>query len=80
MLTVGERHVFSGSWDKTIRVWDAETLTCLKTLEGHGEAVLALAVGPQHLISGVLKLPDDLFCLCVTTNFHALSFSLIVGH
>ena len=62
VLTVGERHVFSGSWDKTIRVWDAETLTCMKTLEGHGEAVLALAVGPQHLISGTADLPGRSFC------------------
>ena len=42
----------AGSWDKTIRVWDAETLECLKVLEGHGEAVLALAVGDTFLVSG----------------------------
>jgi len=25
----------SGSWDKTVRVWDSKTGTCLQTLEGH---------------------------------------------
>ena len=30
VLTVGSRHVFSGSWDKTIRVWDIDTLECIK--------------------------------------------------
>lgn len=30
VLAVGDRHVFSGSWDKTIRVWDLETLECTK--------------------------------------------------
>jgi WD40 repeat protein len=30
VLAVGERQVFSGSWDKTIRVWDLDTLECSK--------------------------------------------------
>ena len=30
VLAVGERHMFSGSWDKTIRVWDLQTLECVK--------------------------------------------------
>ena len=34
------------------RVWDIDTLDCLRVLEGHNEAVLALAVGPSFLVSG----------------------------
>ncbi len=34
------------------RVWDTESLECVKVLEGHNEAVLALAVGPSFLVSG----------------------------
>ena len=30
MLAVGRGYLFSGSWDKTVRVWSAETLTCVK--------------------------------------------------
>ena len=45
VLDVGASRMFSGSWDKTIRVWDLRTLECVKVLEGHSEAVLALAVG-----------------------------------
>jgi WD40 repeat protein len=45
VLAVGDAFMFSGSWDKTIRVWDLDTLDCIKSLEGHTEAVLALAVG-----------------------------------
>ena len=30
VLAVGDRQVFSGSWDKTIRVWDLDTLECSK--------------------------------------------------
>jgi WD40 repeat protein len=34
------------------RVWDIETLECVRVLEGHNEAVLALAVGENFLVSG----------------------------
>lgn len=34
------------------QVWSAETLTCTKVLEGHNEAVLALAVGDLFMASG----------------------------
>ncbi len=44
VLAVGDRHMYSGSWDKTIRVWSLSTLECVRVLEGHTEAVLALAV------------------------------------
>ena len=33
-------------------MWDVETLECVRVLEGHGEAVLALAVGETFLVSG----------------------------
>ena len=50
VLAVGETCMFSGSWDKTIRVWDLRTLECIKVLEGHTEAVLALAGGLGWLV------------------------------
>lgn len=35
-----------------MQVWSADTLTCTKVLEGHNEAVLALAVGDLFMASG----------------------------
>lgn len=35
-----------------VQVWSADTLTCTKVLEGHNEAVLALAVGDLFMASG----------------------------
>lgn len=36
----------------TPQVWSCDTLTCTKVLEGHNEAVLALAVGDLFMASG----------------------------
>ena len=45
-------HMFSGSYDKTVRVWDVDNLTCLATLQGHSGAVRALAASPTLVFSG----------------------------
>ena len=37
----------SGSWDKTIRLWDAETGTLLRTLEGHRYSVNSVVFSPD---------------------------------
>ncbi|KAL7904224.1 hypothetical protein GGI35DRAFT_472586 [Trichoderma velutinum] len=37
----------SGSWDKTVRVWDANSGACLQTLEGHNGSVLSVAFSPD---------------------------------
>ena len=34
--------VISGSYDKTIKVWNIKTKTCIATLEGHTSNVVAL--------------------------------------
>ena len=48
------RHVVSGSWDHTLRVWDLATGETTKTLQGHTGSVSAVAVTPdgRHVISG----------------------------
>ena len=39
--------IISGSWDKTIRIWDANTGKCLKTLQGHSYSVYSVAYSPD---------------------------------
>ena len=29
------KHIVSGSEDKTLKIWDASTYECIKTLQGH---------------------------------------------
>jgi WD40 repeat protein len=48
------RHIISGSHDKTIRIWNAETgSTVGKPLEGHTDAVRSVVYSPdgRHIIS-----------------------------
>ncbi|XP_072029990.1 E3 ubiquitin-protein ligase TRAF7-like isoform X3 [Amphiura filiformis] len=52
-LCVYGDYLFSGSSDKTIKVWDTCTsYTCQKTLEGHNGIVLAVCVQGNKLYSG----------------------------
>eukprot|EP00052_Salpingoeca_macrocollata_P027157 m.256669 g.256669 ORF g.256669 m.256669 type:complete len:1358 (-) comp22700_c0_seq7:38-4111(-) len=37
------RHLLSSSWDKTLRIWDAEQCTTLEVLHGHKREVLCCA-------------------------------------
>jgi WD40 repeat protein len=39
------RHAISGSWDRTVRLWDGETGSCLAILKGHSDEVLSVASG-----------------------------------
>ena len=46
--------IISGSWDNTIKIWDANTGQCLKTLEGHSDDLESVAYSPDgtKIISG----------------------------
>ena len=49
------RYIISGSSDKTIRIWDAETGSSIgKPLEAHTDSVWSVACSPEgrHIISG----------------------------
>ena len=41
------QYVVSGSWDKTVRIWDVESGDCIKTLEGHTERVSSVSFSPN---------------------------------
>jgi WD40 repeat protein len=39
--------VASGSYDETVRAWDAQTGQCQQTLEGHSDWVHSVAFSPD---------------------------------
>jgi WD40 repeat protein/nucleoside phosphorylase len=46
--------VLSGAWDNTLKLWDANTATCLRTWQAHGAGVItcAFSADGQYLASG----------------------------
>jgi len=48
------KYLVSGSWDNTLRLWEAETGKLLRTLEGHTSRVNCVAFDPsgKYIISG----------------------------
>ncbi|TYJ15168.1 hypothetical protein E1A91_A10G166700v1 [Gossypium mustelinum] len=53
-LAVGDKMLFSGSLDKTIRVWDIDTFQCIKTFSGHADVVTSLVHCNGYLFSSSL--------------------------
>ncbi|KAF2178772.1 WD40 repeat-like protein, partial [Zopfia rhizophila CBS 207.26] len=47
----------SASYDKTIKIWDASSGECLRTLEGHGSSVNSVAF--SHDSAGLASASDD---------------------
>ena len=69
-LAIGGGKLFSGSFDKTIRVWDATTHAHLTTLEGHTAAVSALTVSDSQVFSS----GGDTICVWdVSTHRHLIT-------
>ena len=41
----------SGSWDRTIKLWDISTMTCMRTLKGHTSIVKSVAFNGYGLLA-----------------------------
>lgn len=70
-LVYSNGRMFSGSYDKTVRVWDMEHLTCVRVLTGHSGAVRALACSANCVFSGsddtTIKVWDSTSLECLKT-------------
>ena len=53
-ISVDGKFIVSGSYDRTVRIWETESGRCLKTLEGHSTAVLDVAISAdgKFIVSG----------------------------
>lgn len=67
--------VVSGSTDRTLRVWNAETGECIHVLQGHASTVRCLAMHENKVVSGsrdgTLRVWDVKQGLCL---------SVLIGH
>jgi WD40 repeat protein len=53
------KQVVSGSYDKTVRLWDAVTGALLQTLEGHSDSVNSVAFSPDGNIARALFVSNN---------------------
>ena len=51
-LAVGldEDYLYSGSWDKTVKVWRLKDFVCVESFKAHDDAVNAIAVGGHEML------------------------------
>lgn len=52
VLAIGKSNklLYSGSWDKTVKIWRLSDLKCLESIPAHDDAVNALVVSPDRYL------------------------------
>ena len=70
-VCIKDNLIISGSFDKTIKIWDIESGKGIKTLEGHKDCVNSVAIKDNLVISGsddkTIKIWDVCTGLCLKT-------------
>lgn len=46
-ISLDGKYTVSGSWDKTIKIWNVETRYEIKTLAGHRGSVYSVTISPD---------------------------------
>jgi len=60
MIELRNKHIATGSYDKTIKIWDINTSACGKEIKEDGKVFSLLEFGPNILLSAVDKTPDNI--------------------
>ncbi|KAK4658177.1 hypothetical protein QC762_0035640 [Podospora pseudocomata] len=72
-FSAGGQRLASGSWDRTVKIWDPASGQCLQTLQGHSKEVTSIAFSAdgQRLASGswdrTVKIWDPASGQCLQT-------------
>ncbi|KAI9595478.1 WD40-repeat-containing domain protein [Syncephalis fuscata] len=74
-----EELLLSGSWDKTLCLWNAETKEALLTLRGHSDFIKAVVIGKDHLIDGASQAGHPTTAYSVSADGTARRWSLVTG-
>jgi WD40 repeat protein len=51
LMSLPNNRIASGSGDKTIKIWDINSLECIKTLTGHNGSIWCLISLPNNRIA-----------------------------
>jgi len=46
-FSLNSKQIISGSWDKTVQLWDTATGALVQTLKGHSDWVRSVAFSPD---------------------------------
>lgn len=70
MININSSTFAIGSWDKTVKIWDAKSLKCISTPIGHDDLVYCIVKVNDHLLASgsrdkTIKLWDSHSYECV---------------
>lgn len=68
-ITNNKNYLVSGSWDKTVKIWELSTGKIIRTINGH-----------EELVDKIVIIPNDKFILSIGANSSAKLWELETGN